>query len=158
MDRVSYGKRKLDQVCTVVKDRFSSVLNIEDDSQKENVVCCMKAEDLDRLMFLIKEKITSAKTEEKAKLLILVPDCWTLKEIEEFFHVSNRIARSSRVLKNEKGLLPKVESRREKVLLEEIRDTVVNFYLSDEFSRMCPGKKEFVSVKIDSVKQQMQKC
>ena len=60
---------KLDQLYTVVKDRFSSVLNIEDDSQKENVVCCKKAEDLNRLMFLIKEKVISAKTEEKAKLL-----------------------------------------------------------------------------------------
>ena len=65
-DRVSHGKEKLDQVYTVVKDRFSSVLNIEDDSQKENVVCCKKAKDLDRLMFLIKEKVTPAKTEEKA--------------------------------------------------------------------------------------------
>ena len=46
-DRVSYGKRKLDQVYTVVKDRFSSVLNIEDDSQKVNVACCKKAKDLD---------------------------------------------------------------------------------------------------------------
>ena len=58
-------ERILDQVYTVVKDRFSSVLNIENDSQKENVVCCKKAEDLDRLMFLIKEKITSAKTKKK---------------------------------------------------------------------------------------------
>ena len=94
-DRVNYRKRKLDQVYPVVKGRFSSVLNIEDDSQKENDVCCKKAEDLDRLMFLIKEKVTSAKTEEKAKLLTLVPRSWTLKEIEEFFNVSNRIARNS---------------------------------------------------------------
>ena len=93
-DSVSYGKRKLDQVYTVVKDRFSSVLKIEDDLQKEKVACSKKAEKLDRL-FLIKGKVTSAKTEEKAKLLTLVPDRWTLKEIEEFFHVSNRIARNS---------------------------------------------------------------
>ena len=90
---------KLDQLYTVVKDRFSSVLNIED-SQKENVVCCKKAEDLNRLMFLIKEKVISAKTEEKAKLLTWVSDSWTLKEIDEFFHVSNRIARNRQVLKN----------------------------------------------------------
>ena len=61
------------------------------------------------------------------------------------------------MLKNEKGLLPKVESRRGKVLPEEIRDRAINFYQSEEFSRMCPGKKEFVSVKIDGVKQHMQK-
>ena len=106
-------------------------------------------------MFLIKEKVTSSKTEEKAKLLTLVPYSWTLKEFEEFFHVSNRIARNSRVLKNEKELLPKVESRREKVLLEAIRDRVINFHQSYKFSRMCPGKKEFLSVKISGVKQCM---
>ena len=78
-------------------------------------------------MFLTKEKVTSAKAEEKAKLLTLVPDSWTLKEIEEFFHVSNRIGRNSRVLKNEKGLHPKVESRRGMILPEEIRDRVINF-------------------------------
>ena len=62
------------------------------------------------------------------------------------------------MLKNEKGLLPKVESRRGTILPEEIRDRVINFYQSDKFSRMSPGKKEFVSVKIDGVKQHMQKC
>ena len=122
-----------------------------------NVVCCKRAEDLDRLMFLIKEKVTSVKTERKAKLLNLVPESWTLKKIEEFFHVSNRIARNSRVLKNEKGLLPKAESKRRKDLPNEIRDRVINFYQSDDFSRMYPGKKEFVSVKIEGVKQHMQK-
>ena len=104
-----------------------------------NVVCCKRAEDLDGLMFLIKEKVTSVKTERKAKLLNLVPESWTLKEIEEFFHVSNRIARNSRVLKNEKGLLPKAESKRRKDLPNEIRDRVINFYQSDDFSRMYPG-------------------
>ena len=71
-DRVSYGKRKLDQVYTVVKDRFSSVLNIEDDSQKENVVCCKKAEDLDRL-FLIKRKSHFSKDRRKSKTSDLSP-------------------------------------------------------------------------------------
>ena len=71
--------------------------------------------------------------------------------------MSNRTARNIQVLKNEKGLLPKVESRRRKVLLEHIRDRVINFYQSAEFSRMCPGKKEFVSVKLNGVKQHMQK-
>ena len=61
------------------------------------------------------------------------------------------------MLKNEKGLFPKVESRRGKILLEEIRDRVINFYQSDKFSRMRPGKKELVSVKIHGVKQHMQK-
>ena len=129
----------------------SSVLSIEDVSQKENIFCCKRAEDLDRLMFLIKEKVTSAKTEGKAKLLTLVPDSWTLKEIEEFLHLSNKVARNSQVLTIEKGLLPKAESRRRKVLLEEIRDRIINF------SGMYPGKKEFLSVKIEGVKQHMQK-
>ena len=40
------------------------------------------------------------------------------------------------------GLLPKVESWRRKILQEEIKDTVINFYESNKFSRMCPGKKE----------------
>ena len=93
--------------------RFSSVLNIEDDLQKEKAACSKKAEESD-ILFLIKEKVTSAKTDEKAKLLTLVPDRWTLKEIEEFFHASNRVARNSRVSKNENGLFPKAESREEK--------------------------------------------
>ena len=61
------------------------------------------------------------------------------------------------MLKNEKGLLPKDESRRGNVLPNKIKDRVINFYQSEEFSKMCPGKKEFISVKIDGVKQHKQK-
>ena len=41
--------------------------------------------------------------------------------------------------------------------LKSLKGSIVNFYQSDEFSRMCPEKKEYVSVKIDGVCQYMQK-
>lgn len=40
---------------------------------------------------------------------------------------------------------------------EELSETVKQFYESDEISRQCPGKKEFVTVKTENGKQQIQK-
>jgi hypothetical protein len=36
-------------------------------------------------------------------------------------------------------------------------NTVIYFYNNDEYSRLCPGKKDFVTVKIDGQRVQKQK-
>ena len=36
-------------------------------------------------------------------------------------------------------------------LSKELVNCVINFYQSDEYLRICPGKKDFVSVKVSGL-------
>ena len=40
---------------------------------------------------------------------------------------------------------------------EHVKDAVVAFFQNDEYSRLCPGKKDYVTVKIDGQKVHQQK-
>ena len=66
------------------------------------------------------------------------PSSCTIAKAQSYFDVSKPMVGKANELKSLKG-------------------SIVNFYQSDEFSRMCPEKKEYVSVKIDGVCQYMQK-
>ena len=53
----------------------------------------------------------------------------------------------ARKLKKAKGILPDISPLKARKLSEESKTKVIDFYNDDEVSRMCPGKKDFVSVK-----------
>lgn len=44
-----------------------------------------------------------------------------------------------------------------KILDEDVKQKVIKFYENNEFSWMCPDKKDYVSVRIDGKKVQLQK-
>ena len=102
---------------------------------------------LHRLMELLKEKCEISSRQEKLRLLTLVPDTWTIKQTSEEFGVSNRLVKQARQLKKEKGILDEPESKKGRTLDMATIQRVGAFYEDDEYSRMCPSKKEFVSVR-----------
>ena len=72
--------------------------------------------------------------------------------------MGNSIVRKSKESKKEKGLVPEIAKKKGKVLVTDIAESVAAFYEDDQFSRNCPGKKGFVSVRINSEKVHKQKC
>ena len=56
------------------------------------------------------------------------------------------MVRASRKLFREKGILSTPESKKGNTISKEVIDLVTEFYCNDEFSRMMPGKKDFVSI------------
>ena len=56
------------------------------------------------------------------------------------------MVKKARALKKEKGIFPDVSPKKAKKLSEETKRRVIDFYNDDEVSRVCPGKKDFVSV------------
>ena len=54
--------------------------------------------------------------------------------------------RAARKLKEERGILSVPNPRRGKTLAEDTKSLVVNFFEDDEFSRLMPGKKDYLSV------------
>lgn len=159
-DRVGYGKRKLKEIENSAKEKVAEVLDISITTLNSTKLegPCNKCKDLDTFITLLKYKIELSSTQEKIKLLTLTPISWTIPETMENFNVSEHLVKKSRKLKQNKGILADPDPMtRSTSLNPEIISRVILFYQSDEFSRMCPGKKEFVSVKTDEGRVHKQK-
>ena len=65
--------------------------------------------------------------------------------------------KKARKLKSETGLLAEPNKNLGKKISEDMVKCILDFYQSDECSRCCPGKKEFVSVTTDRGKRHKQK-
>ena len=57
---------------------------------------------------MVREKVKFSERNDQLKYLTLVPDSWTVKGIKDFFGVGNSIARKSKELKREIGLVPEI--------------------------------------------------
>lgn len=91
-------------------------------------------------------KVHNSKRRDKIKLLTLVPNTWSRQKVSAFFNVTDYVVRSSRASKKEKGILADVDPKKGKALSKDVEDPVCLFYEDDEFTRMMPGKKDFVSI------------
>ena len=146
------------EIETAAKTHISKVLKI----QQDTLTCtekneCEKCRDFMVLLDQIKEKCKKVNRKEKNKLLTLVPDSWTIQRTMDEFSVTEYIVKRARELKKEKGILGDVDHNRGKVLNPAVKERVQSFYENDNYSRMCPGKKEFVSVRIDDKREHKQK-
>lgn len=152
-DKVGYGIRKIKALQAATKTKLAEVLNVPTDELET----CEQCKDLEIFVELLKEKCHSASRKEKMKLLSLVPSSWSILKTMEEFNVSEHMVKRAREVKKTKGILGEPDPKKGKCLSPEVVARVIAFYQSDEYSRMCPGKKEFVSVRIDGKKEQMQK-
>ena len=66
--------------------------------------------------------------------------------MQQEFGVSEYLARQSKKLVEESGILSLSSPLRRPSLPSETVDTICAFYESDDISRVMPGKKDFVSV------------
>ena len=105
----SYGRRKGSHVYATSAEMTADVLDISTDDitvnkSVNNAECCQKVTDFERLMKSVKEKISISNTQEKMKLLILVPTSWAIKESSSFFEVPESMIKKAKKLKSEKGI------------------------------------------------------
>ena len=109
------------------------------------------ADDLKKQMDEIRLKCLQLKSDGNASgiisLLTLAPSSWSQQTCADYFSVSISQVKRSRILKREKGILSVPDKKNgRKISLEEI-EIVHDFYLSDDYSRMMPGMKDYVSVR-----------
>ena len=100
-------------------------------------------------MEAIKHKIKSTSNRHlQLSLLTLAPASWTNKETREYFGVSKYAAAQALDLKTTSGILadPRVKTHA-RSLTDADKQRVVDFYISDEYSRQLPGMKNVKSVK-----------
>jgi len=145
-DKLSYGKHKIDQVEQLVTEKVSKVLNIPvvDLHDKTMPTCTSTSSDLDILINLIKETYKVSSKQKKIQLLTLAPESWTIRKTAEEFGATEYLVRKARQLKNQYGILPEPQVKTGKPLSSETIKLAIDFYQSDEYSRICPGQKDFI--------------
>lgn len=75
----------------------------------------------------------------------------------EEFGVSDYVIKLIRELVKEQGILPHLSKKKFQKVGDDVIKKVIEFYEDDVNSRLCPGKKECVSVTVDNTKIQKQK-
>ena len=84
---------------------------------------------------------------EKIKILTTLSKDISIRKMQSYFEVSFRMASKAKSLRKTKGLNTCPPKRKGRFLPESVKDKVINFYQSDDVSRMKPGSKDYVSVK-----------
>ncbi|KAK6191155.1 hypothetical protein SNE40_002894 [Patella caerulea] len=149
---VAYAKRKLDQVQESAKQKISQMIDIDtkDLDPTASTSDCKDCQNFRIFINTLKAKCAISSRQEKVKLLTLVPDKWSTEKTRTEFNVSKRLVQSAKRLKLEKGILASPDAKRGKTLENGVEERMVSFYQNDVTSRPCPGKKDFVLVKINN--------
>ena len=106
----------------------------------------------------LKEKFQETKKRsERVQVLTVLPKSWSVKKMQQEFAVSEYLARQSKKLVEERGILSLPGPLRGPSLPSETVDTVSAFYESNDISRVMPEKKDFVSVKKEGKRQHVHK-
>ena len=160
-DRISYGKRKAFEVKDAVVQQLATSLRIPPTilNQTEALIprTCEMCADLQLLVDDLKVKMEISCKKEKLMILTLAPQSWTIEKTAAEFGVSTYMVKKARMLKKTDGILPDLAPKKGRQLGQATVDKVIAIYVSDEFSRMCPGQKEYVTIRVDGQKIQKQK-
>ena len=154
-DSLGYGKQKIKKFKQKLTCLVAASYNLEKEEISSDVDTeCTKCIDLDRLVKAMKEKLAVSSKEEKVQILTLSPESWSISKICNEFSVSEHLVRKARKLKHEKGILG---AKKGQPVKDDVKEKVWEIYESEEFTRICPGKKDYVSVYINGVKIHKQK-
>ena len=91
----------------------------------------------------------TTKRSEQLQIRTILPQSWTRKRIRAEFGVSDYMAQKSKQLVQEKGILSSLDPMAGYSLPSETVKLVTDFYESNEISQTMPGKKDFVSVRLE---------
>ncbi|XP_063223012.1 uncharacterized protein LOC134531252 [Bacillus rossius redtenbacheri] len=158
-------KLGLDKRPQAIADKISKVSNVLKRNLEESFDEVMEnreaseesVEEFDELIKKLKDKCAVAGKEMKVKIISLLPNSWSRLRITQEFNVSDRLVKLTRDLVKDQGILPELGKKKGFGIQSEVVTTVREFYESDEYSRLCPGKKDCLSVKINNMKCQKQK-
>jgi hypothetical protein len=148
-DVQSYTKRTISQAQEVISEKIATIGNLDYNNLMQSGSCqqCMNCLGYNQLIEEIKQKLqVSNNRKEQIQILTLEPACWSIKKTMEEFSVSEDMVREAGKLKAERRILAVPRNKPGKKLHEDVKQKVTQFFVHDEFTRMCPGQKDFTSV------------
>lgn len=123
-----------------VSGRVNKLLNIKNNS--------VNSSESETHQFIKNTKVAlAAQTTraEKIRVLTTLPNDWPMKKIRREFGVSRRMVTCAKKLTTKSGFAVDPPKRKGKKLSDSTRRKVRKFYLSDDVSRVMPGRKDCVS-------------
>lgn len=142
-------KTKTEKIHSAVKRKLASSFNecLTDGEERNEEGEVNLSSNYKKLIEQLKDKCKLATKEDKIKIISLLPESWSRQKVfEELENVTNYQIRLSRSLMKTQGVLPELKKNRGNKLSDEVVTDVIKFYEEDENSRLCPGKKECVSL------------
>jgi len=158
--RLAYGKRKLSQTVSSLQQKMACSLDIDPSNLSINCVKapeCNLCEDYQQLLLDLKAKCAVSSKQEVVQLLTMAPLSWSIDKVAEEFKVSEYLVRKARALHRSDGVLGISDKKQGHCLPKDTEAAVKAFYEDDDVSRICPGKKDYVSVKVNGKKEHIQK-
>ena len=159
--RVKDARKKVTKVAQKLQASFESVgINMSPIKVVSQSAASSKNSDffdVDNLMNDLKSEFLSSSYQEKIQILTLKPDSWTTEKTCNFFDTTKHAVQKAINLKKQEGILSMPKRAKQKGISSEDLQVVTNFFNDDEYSRQLPGRKDYVSVRIDGRKQHVQK-
>lgn len=102
--------------------------------------------DDNEMLTQLKDKFKETKdSNERYRILTTLPKSWSTYRIMQEFDVSQYMANQVKVLQQQEGIMSVPKKRISRASLgEETLMRVRNFYNSDDISRVCPGKRDYL--------------
>ena len=152
----TYGKRKIDNFSEAFATKVSRALDVNLHSlphSSQEMDNLKKAEDFDKMVELMKQKIATVNRQRKIQILTMVPPSWSREKAADEFGVSVYMIWQARRLAMEKGICELPNPCKGKKLANDVCVVIEDFYQDDEFSRSMPGAKDKVSICKNTYKQ-----
>jgi len=167
--KICYECRKIFLDCNKNVSEVQNVQETEDRNEIEgsippfvDAVEVLKSEreiELEELFAGIKEKYSSLEENDPLRITILTlaPPSWSIRKIAGEFNTSRRMAEKGKLLRESRGILAAPSAKHGKSLPPNTVENVKKFYNSDLNSRLMPGKRDCISVKIENERKLVQK-
>lgn len=122
--------------------------NIGEISLENQPTAAVNQEMLKQLKEKFDDPSTSAST--KTMILTIAPKSWSENKLANEFGTSRRQAKKAKQLVHQFGILSSPNPRAGRKLTIETENLVKSFYLREDVSRIMPGTKDSISVKLDN--------
>lgn len=150
-------EKKVTTVTSVFREKLSTSLSLP--CEEKDIGNPSEEAEYDILLCKLKDRFKeSNEVADKVKILSLVPQSWSILKTCEEFGASQYLVKNTRKLVKKYGILPGIEKKKSRKLSHGTVEMITHFYENDNHSRICPGKKDFVSHrKENGEKEQKQK-
>lgn len=153
MRQKRYSSEKLQNISEALKTKvFSNIphddtQSIEDEDEDDEASIVQK----------LKERYNTTEDKTMRIRILTIFSHWSFRKIKQHFEATNQMIIVAKRTAAEKGILSTPNPKTHPTLERSIIESIIAFYQSDTQSRVLPGQKDTVSVKIDGQKVQMQK-
>lgn len=101
---------------------------------------------------------TAPNSDEKVRILSILPKSWPIQKVVSEFNATNHIARTTKQLVSKHGILCGTEKRISSKKLDDVTiKKVQEFYRSGDISRICPGQRDYITLNDEGKRQTFQR-